>query len=114
MEPTPHYKLVRDGIPTKLDGNGVEFSSRLVGPEELPAQLELKIVEELREYIESKDPRELADVLEVIKCMAEIQGVGWEELESMRVKKASELGSFLTGVYLIETIDSDGGPTSEG
>ncbi|OLV16334.1 hypothetical protein BOO71_0012133 [Deinococcus marmoris] len=49
----------------------------------------------MAEYLESGEVLELADVLEVVYALAELDGVGRAELEDLRARKAEERGGFV-------------------
>jgi len=63
--------------------------------------IEYKLIEELEEYLESKDPEELADLLEVIYRVSELRGISSKNLEIIRQKKAAERGGFAKNLVLI-------------
>ncbi|MDD3978276.1 phosphoribosyl-ATP pyrophosphohydrolase [Methanomicrobium antiquum] len=65
------------------------------------SQIEFKLIEELEEYLESKEPKELADLIEVIYRVAELRGVSQEELEIIRQNKAAERGVFMKNLVLV-------------
>lgn len=87
-------KLVRDKIPEVIRRNGAEPIFHIATPEELPTLLRAKLVEEVDEFLESDEPEELADVLEVVLALARELGVPPEDLERMRQEKAAERGGF--------------------
>ncbi|HEX7063649.1 MAG TPA: nucleoside triphosphate pyrophosphohydrolase [Bacillales bacterium] len=103
----PKYnKLVRDHIPDLIKITGKNPVVRTLGEEEYAAALRRKLREETREYIKAENNREavkeLADVLEVVHALAELQGITSEELEDVRAKKERERGGFHDRVYLLE------------
>ncbi|MDV6374935.1 nucleoside triphosphate pyrophosphohydrolase [Deinococcus arenicola] len=65
---------------------------RSLNPAELRAALRSKLGEEVAESLDSGEVLELADVLEVVYALAELDGVG--ELEELRAQKAEERGGF--------------------
>lgn len=72
--------------------------------------LEYKLIEELEEYLDSNDPEELADLLEVIYRVAELRGVLPEELEHIRQKKAEERGGFTKNRVLVSVMEETAEP----
>ena len=62
-------------------------------PEELDF-LEKKLKEEIKEYLVSREPEELADLLEIIYRIAELRGFSKNDLEALRVRKKAENGEF--------------------
>lgn len=55
----------------------------------------------MEEYLESKKPEELADLLEVVYRVAELRGVSPEKLEQIRQEKAAERGGFARNLVLV-------------
>ncbi|CAM3868508.1 nucleoside triphosphate pyrophosphohydrolase [Deinococcus frigens] len=87
-------KLVRDRIPVLFGG-----TSRPLNPAEFRAALRAKLGEEVAEYLETGEVLELADVLEVVYALAELDGVSRGELEDLRVRKAEERGAFAARLW---------------
>lgn len=63
--------------------------------------IEYKLIEELEEYLESKETEELADLIEVCYRVGELRGVSPEELEQIRQKKTAERGGFAKNLVLV-------------
>ena len=84
-------KLIRDNIPEIIQETGAKPMTRIARTDEFLDLLRDKLVEEVGEFIDSGDPQELADVLEVLLTLAEEFGV---DLEKLRDKKAAERGRF--------------------
>jgi len=97
-------KLVRDNIPSFIVDNGEMPNFRILNDEEFLEALNEKLLEEVKEYQESKDLEELADILQVIYSISEILGGGPRELEYLRYEKAEERGAFKSQLFL-ESID---------
>ena len=87
-------KLVRDKIPDIIRSQGLEPVTRPAADGEFRRLLCAKLSEEVEEFLDSHDPDELADVLEVLLALAEDLGVGREGLEARREQKAAERGAF--------------------
>lgn len=88
------FKLVRDKIPQVIRDAGAEPVVRVADAEEYRILLRAKLVEEVEEFLASEDPKELADVLEVLLALADDLGVDRDGLEKLRMVKASERGGF--------------------
>ena len=97
-------KLVRDRIPGMIVENGEMPEFRLLDDDEFLNALDKKLIEEVTEYLESKNLEELADILQVICTISEVIGGGQRELEYIRDEKASERGRFDMRMFL-ESID---------
>lgn len=100
---TLHYdKLVRDKIPEVIRRAGKQPVTDTLSREAMAAALDRKLMEEVREYLESNSVEEMADVLEVLHGIAFHKGISWDEVESVRVHKRDERGGFEKGVRLLE------------
>lgn len=86
-------KLVRDKVPAEFPATAEAYRRALDDDEYRTALLE-KLEEETVEYVASKEAEELADMLEVLYALAELDGVFPEELELIRHKKKEEKGGF--------------------
>ncbi|MFD1512569.1 nucleoside triphosphate pyrophosphohydrolase [Halomarina rubra] len=93
-------KLVRDDVPDVVEANGQRPVVHTVDGEEYHDRLVDKLDEEVAEYREDRSVDELADVLEVVFALAEIHGVGKQQLADRRAQKAEERGGFDEGVVL--------------
>lgn len=93
-------KLVRDKIPEIIEENGEEPIVRVLDYEEYVEALNLKLEEEVGEYLESGDIEELADVLEVIYALLEVEDMDVVYLEKIRKEKREERGGFEERIYL--------------
>ncbi len=98
-------KAVRDLIPEILKLSGKEcIISKLSDSSFLP-ELENKLEEELKEYLDSKELEELADLLEIIYRIAELRGSSKAELEAMRERKKQEKGGFEENFLLLNPLE---------
>lgn len=97
---TEYGKMVRDRIPEIIEGQGRRAVARRVGPEEAVRGLEIKLTEELNEYLEDHSLEELADLIEVVHGILHHRGIGWAELERVRLEKKSARGGFEKGIWL--------------
>ena len=102
MEIKRYDKLVRDRIPQIIESSGREAVTETVDRETARNYLAQKLREEAEEYFQSRDPEELADVLEVVYALAAETGVSRETLEAIRVRKANERGAFRERIVLKE------------
>lgn len=91
---TIYNKLVRDLIPEIIRQNGQECIVRTLDEVEYEHYLDLKLQEELDEYLASGEMAELADLLEVIYAILAIKDVGPEALERIRLEKRAKRGGF--------------------
>ncbi|WP_226658938.1 nucleoside triphosphate pyrophosphohydrolase [Pseudalkalibacillus hwajinpoensis] len=106
----PTYnKLVRDRIPEIIRTNGNKCSTVILDEAEYKKELQLKLKEELQEYLEAQEDshavEELADMLELIYSLVEVHHSSSEELEEVRREKREIRGGFDERVYLIDVED---------
>ena len=96
-----YQKLVRDKIPEIIKQNdNVDPITRILDNEEYLVELNLKIQEELAEYLESGDVEELADLEEVLRAILDVKNISYEEFESIRKSKVEKRGAFKDRIYL--------------
>lgn len=95
-----HNKLVRDKIPEIIQNADKTCVTHIMSDDEYIASLDMKLQEEVAEYLEDKNLEELADVVEVLRAICIARGYTLEELEKMRAKKADERGGFEKRIYL--------------
>lgn len=96
-----YYKLVRDRILEILEQKGLEYvSDIIVNDEEFAAYLDQKLEEETKEYLVSREPEKLADILEVIHAIAKTQGLTFDDLEALRMQKREVRGGFDARYFL--------------
>ena len=93
-------KLVRDKIPQIIEASGETPITRILERDEYLACLEAKLDEEVREFHESKEPEELADILEVVCALAEAQGCSRQQLQEIYQKKNAARGGFEKRIFL--------------
>ena len=95
-----HNKLVRDRIPEIIASQGKTAHTRILDSEEYVRMLEQKLDEEAGEYHRDKTIEELADILEVVLALAELQGVSVDELWEIYRRKHEARGGFRDRVFL--------------
>jgi len=98
-----YNKAIRDKIPEIIKKSGNDCNIQTLSDEEFQIELEKKLREEVKEYLESKSVEELADIIEVIERISQLKGVSFDELEKIRQKKADERGRFNDNLFLIST-----------
>ena len=100
-----YNKLVRDKIPEiiKLNDNK-NCKIKTLDNQEYLQFLNLKLQEELNEYLESGNIEELADLEEVLRSILTLKGVDYSEFENIRLEKVQKRGSFSKRIFL-ESVD---------
>ena len=104
MTEVVYNKLVRDNIPEITRANdGIPFT-RILNDKEFNIKLNEKLIEEVKEYLESEDILELADILEVIHAIIEAKGYSFKELEEIRLEKSKKRGGFKKKILLEKVV----------
>ena len=96
-----YEKLVRDNIPRIIEAQGEVPVIRTLDDEEYLHQLDVKLREEMEEYLEDGSMEEMADLIEVARAIVAARGFAWEEVEEIRKAKAAKNGVFEKRIYLI-------------
>lgn len=102
---TYYNKAIRDKIPEIIKESGKHATFKKLSDEEFLLELEKKLIEEVKEYQESKDVEELADIMEVILRISVLKGMPIGELEKIRKEKITKRGAFEKNLFLIDTSD---------
>lgn len=101
-------KLVRDFIPKIIaeEQKRVPYSYR-ADDEEYWNRLKEKLLEEVNEFINSKDDiSELADILEVIEAIISFKKISFDEITIIKNKKAQSHGAFNDRIILYSVKES--------
>ncbi|GAA3040787.1 hypothetical protein GCM10010464_00440 [Pseudonocardia yunnanensis] len=96
-------KLVRDKIPGIIRAGGREPDLRRLDEQEYVRELHAKLLEEATELANASNSQvveELADVLEVLRAIARINGVSMGEVDDVTKQKRAERGAFDQRWYL--------------
>lgn len=93
-------KLVRDKIPEIIQESGRNPVIHTAENQEYKEKLYKKLGEEVEEFLESENPLELADILEVTYAIAKLHNISVEYLEQMREEKSNQNGIFEKKIIL--------------
>ena len=96
-----YEKLVRDNIPRIIEAQGEVPVIRVLDDEEYIRLLDVKLREEMEEYLEDGSMEEMADLIEVARAIVAARGFTWEDVEEIRKAKAERNGAFEKRVFLI-------------
>ncbi len=98
-----YNKLVRDKIPVIIEASGKKAEMRVLDDAEYKKMLDVKLQEELYEYItavEEKDQvAELADLVEVVYAILDNKGISIEEFELVRLEKRRSVAGLEKSFY---------------
>lgn len=97
-----YNKLVRDKIPNIIRAEGRCVKTRILTDEEYRCELNKKLQEEIKEYLDDNNIEELADIVEVVYGILNSMDVSVEEFELIRAGKAEKRGAFKERVFLEE------------
>lgn len=95
-----YNKLVRDNIPEIMIKNNAKPVTRILSDEEYLIELNKKLLEEVKEYLESGEIEELADIEEVILAILNVKNLTKDNLEEIRQTKVKKRGTFNKKIYL--------------
>lgn len=98
-----YNKLVRDKIPEIINADGRKFKSRILSEDEYKRELNKKLQEEIKEFLEDNNVEELADIVEVIYGLLDSMNISAEEFEKIRKSKVDKRGAFKNRIFLEET-----------
>ena len=100
-------KLVKDNIPNIIENNGEKAITRILSDKEYRVELYKKLLEESQEVINSQDTEdileELADVLEVLKSIAELENRNLDDIIEIANQKRLKRGGFSKKIFLEKT-----------
>lgn len=104
-------KLIRNKVPLAIRLDGLIPRTRVVSGAEFRRFLREKLCEEVEEYLDSDNPAELIDIMEVVLALGDTHNLSPQQLEQQRVNKVAERGSFslkivwMGNLPTIETIE---------
>lgn len=103
-----YNKLVRDNIPNIIEQDNETPFTRILDDSEYRTELYRKLTEECNEVFTSesseKTLEELADVLEIIRSIAELENKKLDDVIEIANKKRSKRGGFEKRIFLEKTV----------
>lgn len=103
-----YNKLVRDRIPEIIMNNGETPVTRVLNEFEYKEELEKKLLEEYKEVIEATGNdriEELADMLEVIRALGNLENTTIEEIINIADVKNDRRGAFNNKIFLEKVVE---------
>lgn len=100
-----YNKLVRDKIPEIITKNNKKAITKILIDEDYLTELNRKIQEEVKEYLEGNNVEELADIVEVVYGILKAKNISIEEFENIRKSKVQERGAFKEKIFLEKVIE---------
>ena len=102
-----YNKLVRDNIPNIIKSNGEIPITRILDNDEYKKELENKLYEEYQEVLNSSEDdriEELADMLEIIKALANLENKTLNDVILVAEQKSKKRGAFDEKIYLEKVV----------
>jgi len=103
-----YNKLVRDNIPDIIKEKGETPVTRILDDATYKSELEKKLYEEYQEVLEaSADERaeELADMIEIIRALAKLEGKTLQDIVEIADNKNIKRGAFKEKIFLEKVIE---------
>lgn len=104
---TTYNKLVRDKIPQLIEESGRKQTSRKLNDEEYFKALIDKVIEEIKEYRETDNEEELADVFEVLDNIVKFKDYEPMHIDYLKIKRKEARGTFDERIFLEEVEDKE-------
>ena len=95
-----YNKLVRDRVPEIIECFDKKTQFHILDDKEYFSELVKKLQEEVVEFSENNETKELADVLEVIYAILEYKNISKNDLEKIRKELAEKRGGFEKKIFL--------------
>ena len=105
-----YNKLVRDNIPSIIESKGETPVTRVLDDDTYKVELEKKLNEEYQEVLAaSGDDRveELADMVEIIRSLAKLEGKSLQEVVEIADVKSKKRGAFSEKIFLEKVIEKN-------
>ena len=105
-----YNKLVRDNIPTIIEGKGETPVTRILDDAIYKIELEKKLNEEYQEVLAANgDDRveELADMLEIMRTLAKLEGKTLQDVIEIADIKSEKRGAFEKKIFLEKVIEKN-------
>ena len=87
-------KLVRDKIPDIIKNNGEIAITRILEDSEYIEELNIKLKEEVNEYLADNNVEEIADIVEVLIAILKYKNIDYSEFENVRKEKVEKRGIY--------------------
>ena len=96
---------MRDNIPDIIKKRGQHPVTRILDDKEYIEQLFEKLIEEIDEFDEDRNAKELADIFDVLSALGHALNINGDQLKKARTKKAAVHGTFKKRLFLEKVED---------
>src|SRR5687768_14038952 len=94
-------QLVRDKTPEIMLTEGRKIEVRTAKGREYEFMLAKKLECDVQEFLrDRKNVDKIAEVEEVLRCIADVNDIDWEKMEEVREKKVQSKGSYRRKIIL--------------
>lgn len=100
-----YNKLVRDKIPEIINDDNRKAIVKILNDDDYLKELNKKLQEEVKEYLDDNNVEELADIVEVIYGILNAKSVSINEFENIRKGKVEKRGAFQQKIFLEKVIE---------
>ena len=98
-------QLVRDKTPEIMLNEGKKIEVRTAKGREYEYMLAKKLETDVQEFLmDRKNVDKIAEIEEVLRCLADVNEIDWEKMEDVREKKVQSRGSFRRKI-IIEKVE---------
>ncbi len=98
-------QLVRDKTPEIMLNEGKKIEVRTARGREYEYMLAKKLETDVQEFLmDRKNVDKIAEIEEVLRCLADVNEIDWEKMEDVREKKVQSRGSFRRKI-IIEKVE---------
>ena len=101
-----YNKLVRDKIPEIICNDNMKPITRILDNKEYLEELNKKLQEEVKEYLEDNNVEELADIVEVIYGILNAKNIDINQFEEIRKDKVEKRGAFQEKIFLEKVLEN--------
>ncbi|MBQ9266766.1 MAG: nucleoside triphosphate pyrophosphohydrolase [Clostridia bacterium] len=105
-----YNKLVRDNIPNIIEEKGEIPVTRILDDDTYKIELEKKLNEEYQEVLAATGEdrvEELADMLEIIRALAKLEGKTLQDVIEIADKKNEKRGAFEKKIFLEKVLENN-------
>ena len=100
-----YNKLVRDNIIDIIEQDGKHADFEILDETRYIEELEKKLAEEYKEYLEDHSLEEMCDMIEIIDAICKARGFSAEQIMEKRAQKNKKNGAFKNKIFLKKVED---------